>query len=269
MVQTSVISSFVSNPLTTTYTRPDDCSGIHRSKFISGVDIAKSCMPDGFNPEPTAFFSPGFVCPDGYVSACHDNGGIESITTVTCCPTVEDVTLSCVTESTLDGAFTDLFCTWIAPEKKTSMPITISDSGKTSTEMVGYESPGGLNAYGVRMVYESSDLEAATMTAPPDSDDDDDDEDGDNDGGLSTGGKIAVGVAVPVGVLALAALGFLAWRHRKKKAAAIAQDESKPPALYGGRPIEQPPQEMPVNDPQPVELPAEPQALEADTPRPA
>ncbi|KAF2494995.1 hypothetical protein BU16DRAFT_51815 [Lophium mytilinum] len=38
--------------------------------------------------------------------------------------------------------------------------------------------------------------------------------------GMSTGAKIGVGVAVPLGVIAIGILGFLAWRQRKKSNAA-------------------------------------------------
>lgn len=261
MAEIDPISSFSSNPLTTTFSRPDDCSGIQRSSFISGVDIATSCMPDGFEPDPSSFFSPGLICPDGYVSACHENTGVESITTVTCCPKVEDVTLSCVTAKTLQSVWTDYFCTWIGPEKETSMPITLSDNGKTSTEMVGYKSPGGLNAYGVRMVYQSSDLEEAEITAPPDNGEEDPEPVSDGDGGgLSTGAKAAIGVVVPVVVIAIAVAVFFFMRRRKKAAAAAlapAEADSKPPPVYGDAPMAhpQPPAELPIaQEPHPTEL---------------
>lgn len=261
------MSSFSSNPLTTTFTRDEECSGIHRSGFVSGVDIQTSCLPSGFDPEPTAFFSPGLECPAGYVNACHDHTGVESITTVTCCPKVEDITLSCVTASTLKDEFTNLFCTWIAPKEITRMPITLSENGVTSTDTVTYKSPDGLNAYGVRMVYQSSDLDPAKETDPADADQPtgNPDDDGGDDGGLSTGGKIAVGVVVPVVVIAFAAAAFLFWRRLRNKkalggAAGVAGstelpgEESKPAAVWGGhQPM--PPQEMPINPITPVELP--------------
>lgn len=240
----TAVTSFASNPLTTTFSRPDICSGIHRSGFLSVVDIETSCMPDGFDPEPTAYFSPGLECPAGYVSACHDHTGVESITTVTCCPVVEDVTLSCVTASTLKDEWENLFCTWIAPEDGTDLPITLSEDGVTSTDKVGFESPGGLNAYGVRMVYQSSDLESTTKTdtadVPADTAEDgslEDTEDDDQGGGLSTGAKIAIGVCVPVGVIAIAAAAFiLIWRRRKNKVANEAIEvpgSTPPPAAMG------------------------------------
>lgn len=243
---TAVVTSFASNPLTTPFTRPDICSGIHRSGFLSVVDIDTTCLPDGFDPEPTAYFSPGLECPAGYVSACHDHTGVESITTVTCCPVVEDVTLSCVTASTLKDEWEDLFCTWIAPKDGTELPITLSDDGVTSTDKVGFESPGGLNAYGVRMVYQSSDLESTTKTktadTPADTAEDssiEDTEEGDEGGGLSTGAKIAIGVCVPVGVIAIAAAAFLLMRRRRKNKVANGAIEvpgSTPPpaAAMGG-----------------------------------
>lgn len=246
---TAVVSSFSSNPLTTTFTRPEICSGIHRSGFLSVVDIDSSCLPDGFDPEPTAYFSPGLECPDGYVSACHDHTGVESITTVTCCPVVEDVTLSCVTASTLKDEWENLFCTWIAPKDGTELPITLSDDGVTSTDKVGFESPGGLNAYGVRMVYQSSDLETTTSSrtktntadVPADTAEDgstEDAEDDDESGSLSTGAKIAIGVCVPVGVIAIAAAAFLLMRRRRKNkgvnGAIEVPGSTPPPAATGG-----------------------------------
>lgn len=265
----TAISSFSSNPLTTTFTRDDDCSGIHRSGFVSGVDIETSCLPDGFDPEPTAFFSPGLECPAGYVNACHDHTGVESITTITCCPKVEDNTLSCVTASTLEGEFANFFCTWIAPKAETWMPITLSENGVTSTDKATFKSPDGLNAYGVRMVYQSSDLDPAKNTDPAAADEGGvKDGDGDGDDGLPQAGKIAVGVVVPVVAIAFAAAAFLFWRRlRKKRALAGATgvagrstelpNESKPPAVWGGYYPEPAPNthEMPINNALPAELP--------------
>ncbi|KAF2802693.1 uncharacterized protein BDZ99DRAFT_576593 [Mytilinidion resinicola] len=53
-----------------------------------------------------------------------------------------------------------------------------------------------------------------------------------SDSGMSTGAKIGVGVAVPLGVIAIGLLGFLAWRQRRKSNAAAK-------AVY---PAELPPQ---------------------------
>ncbi|PKS08569.1 hypothetical protein jhhlp_004955 [Lomentospora prolificans] len=219
---TTVVSSFAENPLTTTFSRPDDCSNIYRSGFLSVLDISETCMPEGFSTDPTFYFSPGLVCPSGYVSACHDHTGVESVTTVTCCPVYNDkVTLSCVKTTSLQSVWSTLFCTWIAPEK-TSLPIVLSEDQVTSTVMQPFSSPGGLNAFGVRMVYEQSDLESVTDTGilPTNTDGGETEPVKGGDGGssgLSQSAKIAIGVVVPVVVLALIGALFLFWRARRRQ----------------------------------------------------
>jgi hypothetical protein len=75
-----------------------------------------------------------------------------------------------VDPATLAGFFATLFCTWIAPST-TTLPVTLSANfGTTSTSELEFVSPGGVNAFGVRVVYESTDLiisSAATVTIPP------------------------------------------------------------------------------------------------------
>lgn len=224
----TVVTSFEKNPLVTPFVRPDDCSNIYRSGFLSVLDVSSTCMPEAFNSDPTFYFSPGIVCPSGYVSACHDHTGVESITTVTCCPVYkDDVTLSCVKTSSLQSVWSTLFCTWIAPEE-TSLPIVLSEDGVTSTVMSGFTSPGGLNAFGVRMVYQSSDLESRTGTDIPSTNTNDPEpvegEDGGDGGGsgssgLSQGATIAIGVVVPVVALAIIGALIFYWRSRKRQRA--------------------------------------------------
>lgn len=219
------ITSFPRNPLTTTFSRPAECTGIYMSLFLNMVDLQSTCLPDGLSTQSDAYFSPGIACPSGYVSACHDNTGVASQTTVTCCPTLDsDVTLSCVDTRTLRSVWSTLFCTWIAP-RTTSLPVTLVNNGITSTRSIQFKSPGGLNAFGVRMVYQKTDLDEATATAtgsrstgrtsdpsesaaqnpPPEV-----------GAGLSIGATIAIGVVVPVVVLAVLA-GLLAWFCRRRR----------------------------------------------------
>ena len=232
----TVVSSFAYNPLTTTFSRPQDCSSIYSSNYLFGIDLSPSCMPSSFTSNDVSFyFSPGLMCPSGYVNACQDHTGVASITTITCCPTFEsDVTLSCVTTSTLQGAWSTLFCTWIAPGiPGTSLPVVTVNNGITSAVEEGFTSAGGLNAFGVRMVYQSSDLETTSSTSSlsPTT--------GSRtttvttssasgsgtpgtvavggSSGMSSGAKIAVGVVIPVVVLAL--IGGLCWFWRRQRGA--------------------------------------------------
>jgi len=220
------ITSFPRNPLTKSFSRPKDCTGVVKSSFLVMMDVASTCLPPGIQTESDAYFSPGIACPSGYVSACHDNTGVASLTTVTCCPTLNrDVTLSCVDDRTLASVWSTLFCTWIAPKAKTSLPVTLSANGVTSTENLDFSSPGGLNAFGVRMVYQKTDTDRPTATTtggttkPTSSDPTNSDTStpspGD-DGGLSTGAKVAIGVVIPV--VAIAALvGILLWWRRRRR----------------------------------------------------
>lgn len=219
----NVVTSFPPNPLTTSFARPSDCTGVYQSDFLAMVDLASTCLPHGFKTNSDSYFSPGIACPSGYVSACHDNTGVASLTTVTCCPTLNhDVTLSCVTTSTLTSVWSTLFCTWIAPPESrgTFLDVTLSGDGITRTVQQDFRSPGGLNAFGVRMVHRRTDLHhaSASATSLPSST-------GANprsgasqspSPGLATGTKVAVGVVVPVVVLALLA-GALIWWWRRRK----------------------------------------------------
>lgn len=171
---------------------------------------------------------------------------MSSITTVTCCPIYGDITLSCVpTPETLGSICETLFCTWTAPPSPgTTITVTKSlHGGRTSTVIDPMFAPGGINAYGVRMLYESSDLQTSTSTpatitpsASTDSGGTDDvgnpntsndsagpgpsqttDPDAGSTGELSMGAKVAIGVAVPVVVLGAALLGLTLWWRRRKR----------------------------------------------------
>ncbi|KAL6695820.1 hypothetical protein J3F84DRAFT_315488 [Trichoderma pleuroticola] len=237
-----VVTSFPFNPLTTTFTRPADCDGIFASSFLSGIDFSTSCLPKGFHTDEISYFSPGLVCPTGYYSACHDNIGAKRITTVTCCPTFgTDLSLSCVTASTLRSVWSTLFCTWIAGDA-TSLPMTVSDNGITSTVTRTFSGREGLNAFGIRMVYQKTDTETTTMATTtkhtqttgtrsggpakstgPDS--------GDSSGGLSSGAKAAIGagVAVPIVVVGLAVGLFFWWWRKRKQYNKVQMSHTTPP----------------------------------------
>lgn len=222
-----ILSSFPLDALTTTFTPPASCSGIYSSAGVAVIDADLACLPQGFTSLSTNYFSPGIQCPAGYVTACNDNAGVSSITTVTCCPYRGDVTLGCVTPSTLEDVWETLFCTWIAPASGTTVSITQSDSdgGSTSTAAVSMSSPGGINALGVRMVYQSSDLAAAsaatTTGASAGATNTGAAAAGDVGGknssaGLSTGVIVAIAVVIPIVLIAVATGLFFFIRKRKQ-----------------------------------------------------
>ncbi|KAG6368312.1 hypothetical protein INS49_002517 [Diaporthe citri] len=222
-----ILSSFPLDALTTTFTPPASCSGVYSSGGVAVIDADLACLPQGFTSLSTNYFSPGIQCPAGYVTACNDNAGVSSITTVTCCPYRGDITLGCVTPSTLGGVWETLFCTWIAPESGTTVSITLEEGGTTSTTAVSMTSPGGINALGVRMVYQSSDRGRVG------------DVHGDihrpnkhgHGAGLSTGVTVAIAVIIPLVVIAVAAGLFFFIRKRKQ-----AQQGQKPGEGAAGLP---------------------------------
>ena len=267
-----VQSTFPQIPLTTTFIPPSQCAGYYstvpvyittdrKDASLVLVGDGKTCLPSGFAPEATNYFSPGLVCPSSYYSACQDNHGVSSITTVTCCPSQGNVALSCVQPSSLHAQWEYLFCTWQASET-TSIFVTVVDHGTTSTVSQSVFSPLGVNAYGVRMVYQSTDLattraqtssasqtsSSASSPSPTGTS---------NTSSLSLGAKIAIGVVVPVVAIGLAVLGFFLWR---KRASHRGRDSSQ--ATHGQyRDISDPPKHevggIPLNEVGGKELPAE------------
>jgi hypothetical protein len=234
-----VITAFPTIPLTTTFTRPNEgCGGIYLPDDppLFMIDDRPSCLPSRFSTSDSSFFySPGIACPSGYWTACYDTTGVSSITTVTCCPTYGDIKLSCVADPlSLSSVWETLFCTWIAPETGTVITTT-ERRGKTSVGTAQVTAPGGINAYGVRMVYESTDLYTSTSSTSSSSSSASDTtstaatsstaaagnspaiSSADSSSGLSTGAKAAIGVVIPLVVIGALILGLLFWRRRKRQ----------------------------------------------------
>ncbi|KAH8897999.1 hypothetical protein GQ53DRAFT_742801 [Thozetella sp. PMI_491] len=222
------ITSFHANPLTAIFTPPSDCVGVHLS-VIDIIDKDLSCLPPNFSLSSTEYFSPGIACPSGYVTACSDTQGVKSITTVTCCPYRNDITLSCVNPANLYGIWATMFCTWMAPAVGTTVLVTASSGGTTSTITSTMKGPEGINAYGVRMVYESTDVALATTstnsmapgtssTSLPSS----------GETGLSTGAIIAIAVVIPLVAIAVAIGCFLWMRRRKRRYNAVQNTIGSP-----------------------------------------
>ncbi|WPJ58734.1 hypothetical protein SMAC4_13107 [Sordaria macrospora] len=230
-----VVTSFNHVPLTTTFSPPGECFGVSSSDVYL-IDQQTSCLPSGWSSAETAFFSPGLVCPNGYMSACHDNGGVSTITTVTCCPQRgPTVWLSCVAEPTkLASSLKDYMCAWTAPAAGYSTDVTRSPNGKTVTTSETLKSPDAIYAYGVRMVYQSTDKSttgtavttgtkttngtsaatsamASTKTsASPSS------VSGSSNSTVSTTAVVIIAVCITVVICGIVASLFLWWRRRSQ-----------------------------------------------------
>ncbi|KAK1978074.1 hypothetical protein LZ30DRAFT_599938 [Colletotrichum cereale] len=251
---TYIASTFPENPLPTADFSPPaaSCAGIYLTNGVYAIDNDLKCLPSKFNGASTAFYSPGTACPTGYTAQpqCSRNGGVRSITTVTCCPARGDMTLSCVEDDmTLGGVWETQFCTWMAGPA-TVVDITWSDAGAVATQAVTMKNRDGVNAWGIRMVYQASDLVpkttlAATVTtgsgtmgaatATATGADTTGGGGGQPDKGLSTGGIIGV---VVVAIAALVGL-FLWWKRRKHRYAGVKPVDTTPmsPEMEGQSPM--------------------------------
>ncbi|KAL0937235.1 transmembrane alpha-helix domain-containing protein [Colletotrichum truncatum] len=251
-----VASTFPENPLPTSdFSPPASCSGVYLTNNVFAIDNDLACLPNKWNGASTAFYSPGTACPTGYTAQpqCSRNGGVRTVTTVTCCPYRAGITLSCVeNDLTLAGPWETQFCTWMAGPA-TVVEYSISRSGSVERKAATMSNRDGINAWGIRMVYQESDLvpslvsatttmattgtgtatgiagttatgavtgtattSAATSISTGDSS-------SESSSGLSLGGIIGVAVAVPVVFMAALAGLFFWWRKRKHAYAGVQQ----------------------------------------------
>lgn len=281
-------------PLPTDYSPGTTCNAIS-SQIVVGVDFATSCLPDDFDPAPTAYYSPGTACPSGYTAqrSCTRSNSRDDRTTVTCCPERNGIKMWCVADpKTLEGPWESLFCTWSAGESRTVLLVTTLVSGSESTSAVTMSGGDGINAYGLKMVYEASDIAktSATTTSdattsaqatpaetsenpelPPepsasgDGGGSNNGGGGGNNGGIGTGGIVAVAVVIPLLVIGALIGGFFWWRRRKNRQTSVPTDdpdaakELPTPGhgmseLYGTQAI---PQELPTSSSYVSELPGD------------
>ncbi|KAF6832878.1 hypothetical protein CMUS01_06750 [Colletotrichum musicola] len=260
-----VASTFAENPLPTSFSPPASCSGIYLTNNVYAIDNDAACLPPLFNGASTAFYSPGTSCPTGYTAQpqCSRNGGVRSVTTVTCCPHRGDITLSCVeNDLTLAGVWETQFCTWMAGPA-TVVEYTYVSNETPRTYAATMKDRDGINAWGIRMVYQASDLvpkttsvsETATAggsvtaaTAANTGGSSSNGTEGASSGntsssggndGLSTAVIVAVSIVVPVLVIAALAGLFFWWRKRKHRYAGVQQPTPGAPDADGQVPPEQ------------------------------
>ncbi|KAM6520804.1 hypothetical protein FSOLCH5_005585 [Fusarium solani] len=269
-------------PLPTDYSPGTTCNAIS-SRTVVGIDFATSCLPDDFDPAPTAYYSPGTACPSGYTAqrSCTRSNSGDDRTTVTCCPERNGIKMWCVADpQSLEGPWESLYCTWSAGDSRTVLLVTTLVSGTESTSAVTMSGGDGINAYGLKMVYEASDIASTSATTTSDTTTAEETSGtssttelpaettssggGGNDGGIGTGGIVAIAVVIPIVVIGALIGGFFWWRRRKNRTTAIPTDDPDatkelPPShgvseLYGTQSI---PQELPTGSSYVSELPGD------------
>ena len=244
------ITSFARNPVPTDYKPGPDCSGISVSQGVLMMDGARTCLPRNFNVDTRAFYSPGVQCPTGYTAppgCSRTDRAAASITTVTCCPVRGDVALSCVADDkTLAGPFATLFCTWIAGPRTVLLVTSTDTAGAVQTSAATLEGGDGVNAFGIRMVYQSTDLAAlrttsattTTATTPASGTDaaGAPTQTADAKTGLSTGAIVAIGVVIPLVLCAILGIALFFWcrKRRARRAVGEIKPESYPASSYQG-----------------------------------
>ncbi|UNI20837.1 hypothetical protein JDV02_006887 [Purpureocillium takamizusanense] len=229
-------------PFPTDWASPETCTALTQRGIVV-LDYAPSCLPESFVASPGVIYSPGTACPSGYTAPAPCTRWSDDVsTTITCCPVRGDLTLSCVpNDRVLSLAWKDKFCTWSAGTQKTVLLVTSERSGTTTTRAVTMTGKAGVNAYGLRMVYQASDLPKSTTAGQTSAtrtgetgaatETGGDDHPGDDGAGLSMGAKVAIGVGIPLVAIAILVGAFFFIRKRRRHA---RQDPNELPAYGAG-----------------------------------
>lgn len=267
-------------PLTTTFTPPPQCltqlnyfDNTKDNFFHVDVGPGTQCIPKGPDVSTHGYFSPGLYCPSGWTKAsgCSSTVNIGSLTETReiCCPKLDGISqysglsMGCNTNPLTLSWWSTMGCvlTLGAYANGGSMTATASNGSLITLPV---QSGDGLNAYSVQLAYQASDLtpvtttsQATTSTQSPGStvqtsSSSSSTSQTSTSGGLSTTAKIAIGVVIPVIVLALIiGLGWFIMKRRRSRRGAPGTVDHNVPA-YTDKPEQQkygmhgfPPAELP------------------------
>jgi len=134
--------------------------------------------------------------------------------------------MTCVDPESLAGPWVNQFCTWTAGNAQVSLEVVQIKDGGASRMIKTLSGVDGINALGVRMVYQATDLlTTGTPTSTSGSSQTSAAKEGTSglvDSGpgpsLSIGATVAIGVIVPVVLIAALVAFFLLWRKRRREA---------------------------------------------------
>ncbi|MCJ1261442.1 hypothetical protein MMC22_001306 [Lobaria immixta] len=118
--------------------------------------MTSDCYPQGWTNTSTAFYSPG-ICPSGYTTACITAKTANTVTETlaTCCPT----SWICASSGNILGCRSTI----IGAQSQLITMVETSNFSSISTihtEIIG----GNINAYGVQIRFQVTDLQHATAT---------------------------------------------------------------------------------------------------------
>ncbi|KAI0166620.1 hypothetical protein GGR57DRAFT_31874 [Xylariaceae sp. FL1272] len=226
-------SIFPAPALTATFIPPASC--LTRSAFwyitrstgdfyLQGPRGAQSsCFPPSFDPNPTAYYSPG-VCPAGYGNAACSWERLAGTTTeshFTCCPSYASTTFTCNSANSAEDAWDRT----LACVSMFTRPITLSAGVKTlsGASVTPASGPttvtplsgktGSVHAYGFHIAHTGSPVtsssELPTSSASSGSYKHDD----------TTRVAVGVGLGVGLSVLIAIAVGYIIWWRRRRRVA--------------------------------------------------
>ncbi|KAL7938640.1 hypothetical protein V8C35DRAFT_288748 [Trichoderma chlorosporum] len=262
-------------PLTTTWTMPETCSiymppcatcgqgfRAQSCNAISGgrVQDNTACWPPatqgvsspGWPFEGWGFYSPGIVCPAGYVTACTAVYGqrpqwdtqftlVSSETAVGCCPsgfTCANINGNTCTQTAISTSISTAFCdgtkltsaaTWIFPEVVTVTQTDTASSVDVETStvtMVLYAPMFQLNfqstdlpasTTATRTTLSTSSRQTSSESQQTTSSAADNSTGTNSSAGLSSGAKVGLGVGLGLGIAFLLAFSAFIFYYRRSK----------------------------------------------------
>lgn len=229
-------------PLTTIFSLPSSLATSCFSQLYQADTVAvvlgpgAQCLPPGPAPVSSTlstYYSPGLwdgrpACPDQWTPACTQTitSGTITETAVTCCPNANGlgplsyVSFTCQQSESISLyiGFNQYGCTMQLGALASYVSLTVlnTNSLPPTTKVMSVQPNQGPNAYSVQVRWQESDLHSVVPTQPSSTPTSPSSSSDSNSGGQSSSAKIAVGVVIPVVVLAAVMIGLLIYRRKKK-----------------------------------------------------
>ncbi|KAM7222097.1 hypothetical protein V8F06_002602 [Rhypophila decipiens] len=161
-------------PLTTVFKAPSSCTTntpqiyqVHSTgdsySYVQGplYESGSDCYPSGYEPAPSAYYSPGSSCPHGYTAACSNVATVgtvvvETETALICCPTATGIIA--YTCAGADNKAPSLGCQMAFSRAKGVIGATVvNKDGSVGSYGVFTESEGLFAAHSIQIRFRSAD----------------------------------------------------------------------------------------------------------------